>query len=102
MTFFCEVNRLVGMFQDVSLSLTSSSKCTILRSDNVSMRIVVINLLIEQELNMESIVTVLLVPDSSVPKAAVSSSLPSRITARLKPTTEYCSFFRIYCYFLIS
>lgn len=53
------------------------------------LRIVVINLLIEQELNMESIVTVLLVPDSSIPKAAVSSSLPSRITARLKPTTEY-------------
>jgi hypothetical protein len=47
------------------------------------------NLLIEQELNMEFVVTVLVVPDSSVPKAVASSSLPSRIMAKLNPATEY-------------
>ncbi len=51
------------------------------------------NLLIEQELNIEFVVTVLFVPVSSVPNTVVSSSLPSRITARLKPATEYCFIF---------
>ncbi|AFU14015.1 hypothetical protein bcere0017_31930 [Bacillus cereus Rock1-3] len=47
------------------------------------------NLLIEQELKREFVVTALVVPASSVPKAVASSSLPLRITARLKPATEY-------------
>ncbi|MDF9541537.1 hypothetical protein P5750_06970 [Bacillus cereus] len=47
------------------------------------------NLLIEQELKREFVVTALVVLASSVPKAVASSSLPLHITARLKPATEY-------------